>query len=125
VAKKKNQPKTEKTETVTNSPELDLSGLKRFENLEDQEFKLSKIGSKRPNSLVGVGMYEVGDFSLMTYEATDTRPEQIGVFITGRGFNFLRTSPIVAIVDQDEDSTTFETEGGIYKIEKYASPKRN
>jgi len=124
VAKKKSQTKAEKTETVTSSPELDLSALKRFENLE-QEFKLSKIGSKRPNSLVGVGMYEVGDFSLMTYEATDTRPEQIGVFITGRGFSFLRTSPIVAIVDQDEDSTTFETEGGIYKIEKYCSPKRN
>ena len=124
MAKKKSQTKAEKTETVTSSPELDLSALKRFENLE-QEFKLSKIGSKRPNSLVGVGMYEVGDFSLMTYEATDTRPEQIGVFITGRGFSFLRTSPIVAIVDQDEDSTTFETEGGIYKIEKYCSPKRN
>lgn len=125
--------KAEKTETkevvtkevVTSSPGLDLSALKRFEKLEDEEFKLSKIGSKRPNSMVGVGMYEIGNFSFHVYEANDTLPEQIGVYIAGRGFNFLRTSPIVAITDQDENSTTFETEGGIYKLEKYCSPKRN
>lgn len=75
--------------------------------------------------MVGVGMYEIGDFDLHTYPANETLPEQIGVIIAGRGFNFLRTSPIVAIVDQDEDSTTFETEGGIYKLEKYCAPKRN
>lgn len=98
---------------------LDLSALKRFENLEDQEFKLTKIGSKRPGSFVGRGQYEVGDFHIHVYEATDKLPEQYGAFITGRGFNYLRTSPIVKIVDQTDDSTTFETEGGIYKLEKY------
>lgn len=98
---------------------MDLSQLKRFENLENQEFKLTKIASKRPNSFVGVGQYEVGDFSLHVYEATDTLPEQIGAYITGRGFSFMRTSPIVAITDSDENSTTFETEGGVYKLEKY------
>lgn len=97
---------------------VDLSSLKRFENLDDQEFKLTKIGSKRA-SMVGVGQYEVGDFHIYTYEANDKLPEQYGAFITGRGFNYLRTSPIVKITDVTESSTTFETEGGIYKLEKY------
>jgi hypothetical protein len=97
---------------------LDLAPLERFTKLEDQEFKLTKIGSKR-DSYVGVGQYEVGDFSLMEYPATKDQPEAVGAFITGRGFNYLRTSPIVKIVDQDENSTTFETEGGVYKLEKY------
>jgi hypothetical protein len=116
--------KTTKTEEKgASAPKLDLSALKRFENLEDQEFKLAKIGSKRA-SQVGVGQYEVGDFSLHVYEATETLPEQIGAFITGRGFSYLRTSPIVAVTAQDENSTTFETEGGIYKLEKYVPYKR-
>lgn len=113
-----------KTETKTEKSGLDLSALKRFENLGDQEVKLTKIGSKRA-SQVGVGSYEIGDFSFHTYPATEKLPEQIGVFITGRGFSYLRTSPIVAVTDQDDNSTTFETEGGIYKLEKYFPPKRN
>lgn len=96
----------------------DLKDLERFSKLEDQEFKLTKIGSKR-SGRVGVGQSETGDFYLHTYEATDELPEQVGVAIKGRGFSYLRTSPIVKIVDTTEDSTTFETEGGIYKVEKF------
>jgi hypothetical protein len=113
--------KKEKTEPKSEST-LDLSALKRFENMEDQEFRLKKIGSKRA-SMVGVGQSETGDFSIITYEATDTLPESKGAFITGRGFSFLRTSPIVAITDQDERSTTFETEGGIYKLEMFPTAR--
>lgn len=101
---------------------LDLSPLKRFENLENQEFKLTKIGSKR-RSMVGVGQSEVGDFHVMTYESDGVLPEQYGAFITGRGFSYLRTSPIVKITDITENSTTFETEGGIYKLEKYPTAR--
>lgn len=109
--------------TTKKTEELDLSALERFTKLDDQEFIMKKIGSKRA-SMVGVGQYEVGDFSLMEYPATDKLPESVGAFITGRGFNYLRTSPIVKIVDQDENSTTFETEGGVYKLEKYVPGKQ-
>lgn len=127
MTKKKNQPKLKVKENTKNEPKnseptLDLSALKRFENLEDQEFRLTKIGSKRA-SRVGVGQSETGDFGLHTYEATDIMPEQIGALIMGRGFNYLRTSPIVAITDQDERSTTFETEGGIYKLEMFPTAR--
>lgn len=127
MTKKKNQPKLKVKENTKNEPKksesiLDLSALKRFEDIENQEFRLKKIGSKRA-SKVGVGQSETGDFSIITYEATDTLPESKGAFITGRGFSFLRTSPIVAITDQDERSTTFETEGGIYKLEMFPTAR--
>jgi len=127
VTKKKNQLKLKVRESTKSEPskvesELDLSALKRFENLENQEFKMTKIGSKR-SSQVGVGQSETGDFSFHVYEATETMPEQLGAFITGRGFSFLRTSPIVAVTAQDENSTTFETEGGIYKLVKWPTPR--
>lgn len=115
--------KQQKSKAKIEKNELDLSALKRFENLDPQEFRLTKTGSKRPSSAVGVGRGETGEFSLHIYEATETQPEQIGAFITGRGFSFLRTSPIVVITAQDERSTTFETEGGIYKLEMFPTAR--
>lgn len=97
---------------------MDLSQLKRFEGLENQRFQLMKIGSKR-RSRVGVGQYERGEFSLHVFAATDDLPEQYGVKVEGNGlYGYIRTSPVVKIVDADENSTTFETEGGVYKLEK-------
>lgn len=98
---------------------MNLESLKRFDGV-DGRYRLQKIGSKRDNSRVGVGQYETGDFYIYVYPATANKPEQIAAEIVGNGFNYLRTSPIVKIVDFDENSTTFETEGGIYRLEKTA-----
>lgn len=97
--------------------DVDLTAIKRFETLEC-DFKLTKIGSKRENSRVGVGQFETGNFELITIPESKHGPEGTALCIYGFGFDYLRTSPIVKIVDQDEKSTTFETEGGIYKLEK-------
>lgn len=102
---------------------LDLSLLERFTKMDDQEFKMTKIGSKREGSQVGVGQYETGDFSLMEIHHPSVSADSVGGFITGRGFNYLRTSPIVKIVDSDDISTTFETEGGIYKVQMWPKPR--
>lgn len=102
--------------------ELDLSLLERFTKLDDQEFKMTKIGSKREGSMVGVGQYETGDFSLMELDQKGA-PGGVGGFITGRGFGYLRTSPIVKVTDHDGISTTFETEGGIYKVQMWPRPR--
>jgi len=98
---------------------MELEPLKRFDGV-DGRYRLQKIGSKRDNSRVGVGQYETGDFYIHVFPATDTKPEQYAAEMVGNGFNYMRTSPIVKIVDFDENSTTFETEGGIYKLEKTA-----
>lgn len=97
---------------------IDLSALERFKG-SDLDFKLTKIGSKRSNSMVGVGQFEIGNFSFFEYPETDTLPAQTGAIVKGRGFGYTRTSPIVKIVDYDENSTTFETEGGVYRLEKH------
>lgn len=95
---------------------MDIKALERFQKSKSR-FKLTKIGSKRA-SYIGVGQFEVGDFHLHEYPATKTLPEAVGVEIVGNGFDFLRTSPVVKIIDHSENTTTFETEGGIYKLEK-------
>ena len=106
----------------TRKAKLDLSLLERFTKLEDQEFKMTKIASKREGSMVGVGQYETGDFSLMELSLKGA-PGAVGGFITGRGFSYLRTSPIVKITESDDISTTFETEGGVYKVQMWPKPR--
>lgn len=115
--------KRRKTAKSPRKKKLDLSLLERFTKRDDdQEFKMTKIASKREGSMVGVGQYETGDFSLMELSLKDA-PDAVGGFITGRGFNYLRTSPILKIVDHDDISTTFETEGGIYKVQMWPKPR--
>lgn len=91
---------------------MDFQPLERFKDLPN-DFKLTKMSSKRPNSYIGVGEARVGHFVMFTYPATDNFTEAIGVFVGS-----LRTSPIVKIVDFGETHTIFETEGGVYKLEK-------
>jgi hypothetical protein len=96
---------------------MKLEALTRFKDSTD-DFKLTKLSSKRPNSMVDVGQFVTGEFSLVEFPATDTLPEETGVHV-GRGFSRgIRTSPVVGIVDQSENATTFETQGGVYRLEK-------
>lgn len=92
----------------------ELALLARF--VGNENMKLQKIGSKR-KSRVGIGQFETGEMDFFTHKAQGELPEGFGVLISGRGFHYLRTSPVVKIVEADEKSTTFETEGGIYLLE--------
>lgn len=112
---------------MSDENKLDLSLFRRFEGLEDQDFKLTKTGSKR-RSMVGVGQYETGSFRIFDYDQyKDEHPElegKYGAFIQGRGFgDFLRTSPILKINEYDDRSVSFETEGGYYKLAMHPSPR--
>lgn len=99
------------------SKTLDLSSLERFTK-SDATFRLTKLSSKRDGSRVSVRQFEEGEFGIHEYVQTDKLPQAFGAVIVGNGFRYLRTSPIVKIVDQNEISTTFETEGGVYLLEK-------
>ena len=92
-----------------------------FEPIErfiDKEVKVTKLESKRSNFVVGVGHVQKGELRLHEYPATDDLPEGTGIWVQGSGFNYLRTSPVVKIIDQSESTVTFETEGGVYLLEK-------
>ncbi len=90
---------------------MNIQPLERFNDLPN-DFKLTKLSSKRPNSYVGVGETRTGGFYLTKWSATAKLPEQTGVVI-----DTLTTSPIVKIIDFGETFTIFETEGGVYKLE--------
>lgn len=107
---------------MSDENKLDISLLKRFEGLENQDFRIIKTGSKR-DSDVGVGQYEIGTFSVFDFEKHGY-PGKYGALVWGRAFSdFLRTSPVIKINEHDERSTSFETEGGFYKLEKYPTPR--
>lgn len=95
---------------------MDLNALKRFEDSEDS-FKLTKVKSKR-ESRVNVGQSATGDFYLVDIPEDASGPAGTAVAIAGNGYNYLRTSPVVKIMDFTETSTLFETEGGFYRLEK-------
>lgn len=89
----------------------------KFDKFKDKNCVLVKIGSRR-SSMVGVGKSESeGVMHLHEYPLLEGQTEhQAGVFITGRGFSFLRTSPIVKITEETDKKIKFETEGGIYVL---------
>lgn len=89
---------------------MDLTKFDRFEGI---VCRLTKLESKRASAMP-IGHNKTGVFSLFTY--SDPEDGQVGAVVS-RGFSFLRTSPIVGIVDENETSLKFETEGGIYSLE--------
>lgn len=93
---------------------MNLESLKRFVG---KEVRLTKKESKRPNWSVEVGHVSKGEFNLHFYPATGKLPEALGAEVVGNGFQFTRTSPIVKVVDESENSAIFETEGGVYVVE--------
>jgi hypothetical protein len=90
-------------------PLLDLANSK-------DEFKLTKTASKRDNSMVFIGESLSGD--LIIHDIQRDNKQITMVQIQGRGFEFMRTSPIVKVTDQTSDTILFETEGGHYKLER-------
>lgn len=92
--------------------------LRKFYRFKNQDCKLTKTGSKRAGSMIGVSQFEEGPMTLMEFPLRETETvSQVAVMVAGNGFGFIRTSPIVAIVEETETSISFETEGGYYLLE--------
>lgn len=93
-------------ETVKNITPKELSSLP-----EDAEYRLTKIFSSR------VGQIDVGD-SVSGHLSIVEVIGKPGVLVS-RGFrDTIRTSPVVSIVEVKDNAVTFETEGGVYRLEK-------
>lgn len=83
--------------------------------LSEEDYRLTKVKSFRPDSMVIRGDSVIGLIEIV--EVSDTRLP--GLRIQGRApWNYLRTSPIVKVIDSTENSITFHTEGGEYLLEK-------
>jgi len=82
----------------------DLSG--------DDEYRLTKVENKRSGSYVPKGDTQSGDLQIVDNHG-------LPAIMVYRGLStFLRTSPIVKILDNTSKCLLIETEGGVYKLEK-------
>lgn len=83
-----------------------------FKNLpNDVDYKLTKTENTR-NGFVFVGDTSIGTLSIVNII------DKPGVRVVGGFKDYLRTSPIVEVIDSTDTTITFRTEGGVYKLEK-------
>lgn len=85
--------------------------IKRFLVDEKADFKLTKTENFRE------GFVYTGDTVRGYLEVVDVLGKP-GVRVTRSFSDYIRTSPIVQVLDSTADSVTFQTEGGVYKLEK-------
>lgn len=97
--------------------------LTKFDRFKGQYCRLTKTGSKRENSRIDVSQYEEGDASILEFPVNENYPTaQFAVMVVGPGWHrMLRTSPIVAILEETETSIKIETAGGFYTLEYVSS----
>lgn len=81
------------------------------------EAKLIKLESTRENYMVPQGMAERGTVSFKSIPLGEHIVGGYGVMVSGRGFDYLRTSPVIKVLDTTSTSVTFQTEGGVYLLE--------
>jgi len=85
-----------------------------FKNLEDTTYKLTKIEALRPPNWVSTGDFVVGPVTIFPVA------ESYGVRVWDHAsvYKYIRTSPVVEVLDTTESAVTFRTEGGVYKLEQ-------
>lgn len=75
-------------------------------------YSLTKLSSSRPNWFVVPGMSTTGHVRIVNVL------DKPGVLVYGtRTYDYIRTSPIVKVLDTTSHSLTFQTEGGEYRLE--------
>lgn len=87
-----------------------------FKNLPDVDYRLTKTESSRAG-FVFQGDSIVGPASIVNVIG---KPG-VKVFQRGCGsfdLTYIRTSPIVEVIDTTDTTITFRTEGGVYKLER-------
>lgn len=91
---------------------MKIKDIKIMRKFHDSECKLTKTLSKRSYSSVAVGANQTGNVEIIEID------KLVAVLVSGRGFNYLRTSCIVKVIESTKDIVQFETQGGIYILEK-------
>jgi len=77
-------------------------------------YKLTKTETSRPYSQVFVGESMIGPLSIVSVAG---KPG-ILVRCERTGYKYIRTSPVVEVLDATNNTLTFRTEGGVYKLER-------
>lgn len=101
-------------ETVLDKTPKELANLPA-----DVDYRLTKIESFRANGFVTPGDTVTGDLEII--DVAELGLPGVRVQSPFSFSDYIRTSPIVGITDVTENTITFETEGGIYKLERILS----
>lgn len=83
----------------------------------DAEYRLTKVEAFHDKTMVYTGDTVVGSLDFVQVPTT----EKVGVRVFRSFSQYIRTSPVVKVLDATEGTVTFQTEGGVYKIERGAS----
>ena len=92
----------------------------------DADYTLTKVFAKNG---VATGVYPgegtTGTLSIIEVKMSRDEPKgRPGLVITGGIMHYVRTSPILDILDVTDNVITIETNGGIYKLEKHEKQKQ-
>ena len=103
--------------TIKVPEELKLKLDDAFQELEDTEYKLTKIASKT-FSMVPIGYSEHGQVSIIS------QPSGAHICVRGIGVNdVLCTSAVVGVVHSAPNYIEFETVGGVYVLQRIEQEK--
>lgn len=89
-----------------------IKDIRIIREFNDLNCRLTKTVSKRTDSGVRAGESETGNVTVIQVD------KLVAVEINGRGFNYIRTSAVVKVIEHNRDMVQFETRGGIYVLEK-------
>jgi hypothetical protein len=84
---------------------------KEFKTLEDVTYTLTKTKELRSRTHVYQGQSVTGKLKIIG----NTLPMAL---VYRNNITFIRTSPIVEVLDQTKTILTFRTEGGVYELER-------
>jgi hypothetical protein len=80
---------------------------------DDATYRLTKVLSKNTITMVGTGRSVSGSLCLVDVKKLGL----LGIRVS-RGFDYIRTSPITKVLTSTENGVVFETEGGVYVLER-------
>jgi hypothetical protein len=83
-----------------------------IKDLPDVDYRLTKIHAKSEFTRVSPGEGVSGSLEVVDVQGDPA------LRVTRGLSRYIRTSPIVKVLDQTQNGLTVETEGGIYKLEK-------
>ena len=90
---------------------------KEFKDLPEGNYKLTKTENTRPNGMVYAGDSVIGPAEVVNVIGLPGIKVYNHLGPT-RDLTYLRTSPIVEVLDSTDTTITFRTEGGVYKLER-------
>lgn len=88
---------------------------KEIKDLDHEWYRLTKTGSKFKTPTVDIRQFEDGEISILAFNG---KPRFYIINTESLVTSGIMTSPILGVTNKTQDFLEFETEGGLYKLER-------